>query len=107
MDIPVYLLSYLPLMAWWLQAKARCSFTSLRNRVIDLLYAVSREPEAAGREIAAEIRLLDSIVRASRNSGSVSEARWGEFKVAYQPIGAPCAIAGRFRIGPAEVYAGP
>jgi len=86
LDIPAYSLSYLLLMAWWLRAKARCSFTSLRNRVIDLLYAVSREPEATGREIAAEVRLLDSIVRAPRNSGSISEARWGEFKVAYRSL---------------------
>jgi hypothetical protein len=86
LDIPAYFLSYLLLMAWWLRAKARCSFTSLRNRVIDLLYAVSREPQATGREIAAEVRLLDSIVRASGNSGSVSEVRWGEFKVAYQGL---------------------
>ena len=86
LDIPAYFVSYLLLMAWWLRAKARCSFTSLRNRVIDLLYAVSREPAAAGWEIATEVRLLDSIVRAPRNSGSISEARWGEFKVAYRSL---------------------
>ena len=43
-------------------------------------------PEAAGREMATEVRLLDSIVRTSGNTGSISEARWGEFKVAYRSL---------------------